>query len=514
MHRVFFSLGTGYAVGQQNIMAESGTAWMINSALNAANSSQPAVLPAGEGQTSGYWPDRMILGYSYGDRFDVNYRRSTVNQKFDRTGSPAVLFLYPGNSTYVPSLFEGVRLMRYRYDSRFYEFGYFHRWNERLRAGPVIAYHTYVEDLMLSYGSYTLRSSSVSVDPGLLTWAQGGDARLKYDMKGPALGFGVKWDWRKFFRLTYHLYLIQRSGSVSGGGYQLIQDRDQNGVESFRIEGLYQAGTASDNGMMHRVELEYSYQRWFMAMGFERESWKRTYSSFHFVSNQSRDVSSKGNILGAGELAAASEGYRNELYFRVGASSYLGDTGTVTKKPQPQKAVDAAAENGVTDESSAYLNQVFNEVKREYEKSGDILEETANSFRALGIEVKKEVNEKGQTVNLQATIDGDISFKTGSAELTPRALEVVDLFGDALAANPNTVSRVHGHTDTPGSKEGNRRLSQRRAESVRRALIQRKGIAASRIIEVKGFADDRRIIQTNLAEPRNRRTVILIEYRQ
>ncbi|KAB2930488.1 MAG: OmpA family protein [Leptonema illini] len=523
LHRILFSVGSGYATGKQNVMTESGQAWMINSVLNSANSAQPVVLPAGEGQGSRYFPDRTILGYSYGDRFDVNYRRSTVDQKFDRSGSPAVLFLYPGNATYATSLFEGVRLMRFRHDSRFYEFGYFHRWTDKLRAGPVVAYHTYIEDLLISYGSYTLRSSAAATDPGLLTWAQGGDARLKYDMKGTAFGAGLKWDPLNNFRLTYHLYLINRSGNVSGGGYQLIQDRNQSGIESSRIEGLYQMGSASDKGMMHRVEAEYNYCRWSIAMGLERESWKRSYSSFNFLSNQSRDVSSKGNLIGLGEMSASSEGYRTELYLRVGVSAYFGDVAApVIKKqevveekaPEPAKKEEVAPESGVTDESSKYLNNVFDSIQKDYNEQGEVLEQTEKSFRALGIEVKKEVNEKGQTVNLQATIDGDISFKTGSAELTPKALEVVDKFGDAMNANPNTVSRVHGHTDTPGSKEGNRRLSQRRAESVRTALIQRKGIAASRILEVKGFADDRKIVQTNASEPRNRRTVIIIEYRK
>lgn len=523
MHRIVYSAGAGYATGKQNVMTESGQAWMINSVLNSANSEQPVVLPAGEGQENRYFPERMLLGYSYGDRFDVNYRRSTVDRKFDRSMSPAVLFLYPENATYVTSLFEGVRLIRFRHDSRLYEFGYFHRWTDKLRAGPVIAYHTYVEDLLLSYGSYTLRSLAASIDPGLLTWAQGGDARLKYDMKGTAIGAGLKWDLLNNFRLTYHLYIINRSGGVAGGGYQLIQERNQSGIESERIEGLYQMGTAADKGMLHRVEAEYNYCRWSIALGLERESWKRTYSSFNYLSNQSRDVSSKGNLFGLGEMSVSSEGYRTELYLRAGVSAYFGDAAAPLARkqeamaqtiPEPLKKEDVAPESGVTEESSKYLNNVFDSLQKEYKDRREVLEETERSFRALGIEVKKEVNEKGQTVNLQATIDGDISFKTGSAELTPKALEVVDKFGDAMNANPNTVARVHGHTDTPGSKEGNRQLSQRRAESVRTALIQRKGIAASRIIEVKGFADDRKVVPTDASEPRNRRTVIIIEYRK
>ena len=38
---------------------------------------------------------------------------------------------------------------------------------------------------------------------------------------------------------------------------------------------------------------------------------------------------------------------------------------------------------------------------------------------------------------------------------------------------PETVIRVDGHTDSTGSEEYNQRLSERRADAVKRALIQR-----------------------------------------
>ncbi|MBW7859375.1 MAG: OmpA family protein, partial [Leptonema sp. (in: Bacteria)] len=294
-------------------------------------------------------------------------------------------------------------------------------------------------------------------------------------------------------------------------------ERNSSGGESARIEGLYQSGSITDKGMLHRLEVEWNYCRWHIASGFERDNWKRTHSMFMTASNQSRDVASHGSLLGLGEMSSSKEGYRNELYLRVGVSAYFGDTKVVKSevtsklKDESTKPEDQPTPQ-ITKDSSDYLNQMYSKIKDDYDQKQEVLDQTENSFRALGIEVKKEVNSEGLTVNLQASIDGDIAFKTGSAELTAKAFEVVDKFGDALNQNPITVARVHGHTDTPGSKQGNRILSQRRAESVQRALISRKGISASRIIEVKGFADDRKIVQTNAQEPKNRRTVILIEY--
>ncbi|MBR31843.1 MAG: hypothetical protein CMN77_11050 [Spirochaetaceae bacterium] len=166
-----------------------------------------------------------------------------------------------------------------------------------------------------------------------------------------------------------------------------------------------------------------------------------------------------------------------------------------------------------SDEASDSLNKVYSRVRNDFAGNGEILEELENSFRAQGFELRKELDAGGNTKRLVAIIDGDLSFPTGSSQLTPKALEIVDKMGEGLAEIPNTVARIHGHTDTPGSYQGNKILSQKRAESVRTALITRKGIAPERILEVRGFADDRKLIDTTAAEPRNRRTEILISFK-
>jgi outer membrane protein OmpA-like peptidoglycan-associated protein len=165
-----------------------------------------------------------------------------------------------------------------------------------------------------------------------------------------------------------------------------------------------------------------------------------------------------------------------------------------------------------TDDASASLNRVFARIKEDFKDNDEILQDLENSFRAQGFELRKEVDAGGKTRQLVAVIEGDLSFPTGSSKLTPKALEIVDKVGDGLAEIPNTVARVHGHTDTPGSYQGNKILSLNRAKSVRDALVNRKGISPSRILEVAGFADDRKIVDTNAAEPRNRRTEILVDF--
>jgi outer membrane protein OmpA-like peptidoglycan-associated protein len=74
-----------------------------------------------------------------------------------------------------------------------------------------------------------------------------------------------------------------------------------------------------------------------------------------------------------------------------------------------------------------------------------------------------------------------------------------------LIANPSSPVTVEGHTDSIGSDQYNRRLSERRASAVRKYLIE-KGIASSRI-RVVGYGEQRPIADNKTAEGRaiNRR---------
>merc|ERR1711988_1165453 len=118
---------------------------------------------------------------------------------------------------------------------------------------------------------------------------------------------------------------------------------------------------------------------------------------------------------------------------------------------------------------------------------------------------KVKDEETGYTKEIVASIDGDLSFDTGSAKLTQKALQLIDQVAQGLVDNPNTQAKVHGHTDSVGAYRSNKILSLRRAEAVKNAMIQRKGIAPERIIEVQGFADDRKLVDTMGPEAKNRR---------
>ncbi len=95
------------------------------------------------------------------------------------------------------------------------------------------------------------------------------------------------------------------------------------------------------------------------------------------------------------------------------------------------------------------------------------------------IEFKKDVN---------LVIEG-VVFKTGSAELTPGALVILNKVVQTLKDFPEVKLSIQGHTDSDGSDASNLDLSQRRAKSVRTYLVS-KGIDGTRLTTA-GYGESR-----------------------
>lgn len=66
---------------------------------------------------------------------------------------------------------------------------------------------------------------------------------------------------------------------------------------------------------------------------------------------------------------------------------------------------------------------------------------------------------------------GDVLFRTGSAQITPQIAHQVQVLALAIAKSPALKVRVDGYADPRGSDDGNMRLSQDRANAVRDMLL-------------------------------------------
>ena len=76
-------------------------------------------------------------------------------------------------------------------------------------------------------------------------------------------------------------------------------------------------------------------------------------------------------------------------------------------------------------------------------------------------------------------LDG-INFRTGSAEIDPRSYNILDKSAWELKEHPELNFTVVGHTDSVGSKASNLKLSERRAASVKKYLIDH-GVSPYRV---------------------------------
>jgi outer membrane protein OmpA-like peptidoglycan-associated protein len=88
-------------------------------------------------------------------------------------------------------------------------------------------------------------------------------------------------------------------------------------------------------------------------------------------------------------------------------------------------------------------------------------------------------------------VDLDIKFDFDSADLNADGIEQLDTAGRALN-DPRLASRrfmLGGHTDDRGDAKYNRSLSQRRAESAKKYLIDKHDISPERL-ETAGFGSD------------------------
>lgn len=83
-------------------------------------------------------------------------------------------------------------------------------------------------------------------------------------------------------------------------------------------------------------------------------------------------------------------------------------------------------------------------------------------------------------------IDLEITFDYNSADISTKSLPSVQALGRALTSPDLKGSTfvVAGHTDAAGSEGYNQELSERRADSIKRYLVEKCGIAATDLVTV------------------------------
>lgn len=128
----------------------------------------------------------------------------------------------------------------------------------------------------------------------------------------------------------------------------------------------------------------------------------------------------------------------------------------------------------------------------------------------IELEPKAEVS-KVELTDKEVRIREQIHFRTASAEILADSDALLREIADVLLRNPQVRGiEIQGHTDSTGKPDFNLRLSQARAESVQRRLVE-AGVAAARL-SAKGYGDSEPLVPNITAKGRakNRRVQFIL----
>ncbi len=98
-----------------------------------------------------------------------------------------------------------------------------------------------------------------------------------------------------------------------------------------------------------------------------------------------------------------------------------------------------------------------------------------------------------------------VRFAFDSADILPQARAQLDAVAQGIKLLPPTNAvLIEGHTDALGTHAYNLQLSRKRAEAVKRYLVNEHGLDAQRLKTV-GFGEDRPVDGEDASKPENRR---------
>ena len=127
--------------------------------------------------------------------------------------------------------------------------------------------------------------------------------------------------------------------------------------------------------------------------------------------------------------------------------------------------------------------------------------------RSLSLGEREEIAEIAST---KPKIDLNIQFDYNSAEISQSSMSSVQELGKALS-NPSlrgSTFVVAGHTDAVGGEAFNQGLSERRADTIKRYLTEKYGIAGSDLVTI-GYGKTKPIDPNAPMDPVNRRVQVV-----
>lgn len=137
-------------------------------------------------------------------------------------------------------------------------------------------------------------------------------------------------------------------------------------------------------------------------------------------------------------------------------------------------------------------------------------------FEKIRANIKFSVTTEGLRIDLMENEQG-LFFNTGGCEPTEAGTHLLAALASEVAKMPNSLI-IEGHTDArpfrnaaPARGYGNWELSADRANAARRVLHQ-YGVRTQQVVEVRGFADQRLLVEGDPEDARNRRVSLVVKF--
>jgi outer membrane protein OmpA-like peptidoglycan-associated protein len=127
--------------------------------------------------------------------------------------------------------------------------------------------------------------------------------------------------------------------------------------------------------------------------------------------------------------------------------------------------------------------------------------------RSLSLAEREQI---ATVVKDKPNIDLEITFNYNSADISAKAQPAVQALGKALGSDDlkGSTFLVAGHTDAIGGDAYNQDLSERRADSIKRYLVDKFGIAGSDLVTV-GYGKTKPKDPAHPMDPANRRVQVV-----
>jgi len=183
------------------------------------------------------------------------------------------------------------------------------------------------------------------------------------------------------------------------------------------------------------------------------------------------DISNARKSLEAANRLAEAKGKQADI-------EYEANNAVTSAQIANEKILTAQANEQIANGTAQRQAVLLQARERESQRSADQASASAqrvDSLEAQLADLKVQKTERGLVLTL-----GDVLFDTGQATLKSGAYGTLDRLATALRDKSGRKVLIEGHTDNVGSDESNQGLSERRAQSVQSALMQRD-VARSQI---------------------------------